>query len=210
MSLRSTTAPGAGAKSGASARASTDLPVPDSPPTATHRGVDRREQLYRQREIIARALLGGFAVLGMFGARRRHLGADGRAHGQEQGQGGQRVEIVVAPALGEITVEHDIGGGLQARARSGPSAGRRGRRARRRWRSWDRIRWRRTAPAHCRSRRYCRDAGRHGSAPPGRAFARFSNARTRANASRVAWSSASPAPPETTPAPRATRRCSAR
>ena len=33
-----TTAPGGGASVGASARASTDLPVPDSPPTATMTG----------------------------------------------------------------------------------------------------------------------------------------------------------------------------
>ena len=32
------TAPGGGARAGASARASTDLPVPDSPPTATSTG----------------------------------------------------------------------------------------------------------------------------------------------------------------------------
>jgi hypothetical protein len=33
-----TTAPGCGASIGASARASTDLPVPDNPPTATITG----------------------------------------------------------------------------------------------------------------------------------------------------------------------------
>ena len=113
--------PARAASSGASARASSDLPVPDSPPTATSCGLRRRDQRLRQREIVARALLGlARASLAQPGARGGDLGADGGAHRQEQRQRGQRVEIVGPARLGEIAVEHDIGRARASRARSGP------------------------------------------------------------------------------------------
>ena len=109
------------------------------------------------------------SAVGRLEPRRRHLGADRGAHRHEQRQCRERVEVLVAARLGEIAVEHDVGGLRASRARSGPSAGRRGRRARRRPRSAGRTRWRRTAPAGRRSARCCRDAGRRGRAAPARA-----------------------------------------
>ena len=46
----------------------------------------------------------------MLALRRRHLGADRRTHRHEEGQGAERVEVAVALGLGEIAIEHGVGG----------------------------------------------------------------------------------------------------
>ena len=103
-------------RSGASARASTDLPVPERPPIATRVGGGGAMRAAASSKYV----VADFSIASAIGLRcdrgagGRHLGADRRAHGHQERQRRQRVEVLGAPGLGEIAVEHDIGRRLQA------------------------------------------------------------------------------------------------
>jgi hypothetical protein len=97
--------------SAASIRASTDFPVPDSPPTAISCGGGGVIRPHGQLEIRLGAAfdltLG--LVVRLRALRRCNLGADRRAHRHEEGQGAERVEVAIALGLDQIAVENGIG-----------------------------------------------------------------------------------------------------
>ncbi len=101
--------------SGASARRQHRFAGAGKPPDRDQDRRRRGDQRCRQLEIGRRRLLGRGAI-GLRrerSARRRHLGADRRAHRHQERQRRERVEVLGAPARDEITVENDIGSRLQ-------------------------------------------------------------------------------------------------
>ena len=112
--MRSTTAPGCGMTPGASARARTDFPVPDSPPTATSVGAGGWISLLRKLEIgPCRSHDIGLVASGPVEAGQQHIGADRRAQRHEQRQRCERVEIF-AGCDRKISVEQGVRRGLPA------------------------------------------------------------------------------------------------
>ena len=112
-SLRRITAPGSGESAGANARASTDFPVPDNPPTATSFACTGCQKFLRKGRIFP-CLFYQFRVVSFLPVSCGvDFGADRRADRHEERERGECVQIMDATGFRQIAIEHDVGGRMK-------------------------------------------------------------------------------------------------